>query len=175
MKTLPVLLELPVAYYREIGRIAHTCSYIEHVLQMLAYELLNITPVQGRIALRQPRAKETYEMLCELAEQIDITISSDFAVLQSALDKCSLERDKIVHGVWVMGDDGKVYLRVTSGTWQPIKGMKGKTKRRIKPQGVQISLDDCRAIAKVAESTRDAVLAFGKQLSEAISAKRKKT
>lgn len=175
MRTLPVLLELPPAYLKAIGKIAHQYAYIEHVLQLIAFDLLNISPVQGRIAIRQPRPRETYEMICELANSIGITISNEFDTLGNALEQCQSERDRIAHGLWVKETDGTIFLRLTSGTWQPVKGMKGKEKRRIKPEGVAFGADQFMQVTELLVSTRDVALALLQQTKEATAAMRKKT
>ena len=135
MQNFPVLIELPPAYLKGIGEVAHQYAYIEHVMQLITFDLLGVSPVQGRIAVRNPRPKESYQMICELANTLGITIAQEFDTLGQGLERCQTERDKIVHGIWVKGENETIILRVISGNWQPVKNMRGKEKRLIKPEG----------------------------------------
>ena len=113
-------------------------------------------------------------MICELANTLEMKISKEFDTLRGGLEQCQIERDKIAHGIWLKASDGTIVLRVTSGTWQPVKNMKGKEKRLIKPEGIIFGADQFMKATDLLIATRNAALAFAVQIKEATADIRKK-
>ena len=62
------LATLPPGYSKFLGDIVAGWSLIEHILTGCVYRLLALTPREGRIAVREPRAEDRLTMIQQLAE-----------------------------------------------------------------------------------------------------------
>jgi len=83
------------------------------------------------------------------------------------------QRNQLAHGVWVRDPDtGTLILRVTKGSWQPVKGQRGKTKRLVSPEGIEFGRDDAIALRLAAEHLAHAIDAFGLEVRSLLRSRR---
>jgi hypothetical protein len=60
------IYQLPPSMSREIGRIIVYWAFFEHFIQESVWQVLSVSPADGRIAVRQPSVKDRLEMLNDL-------------------------------------------------------------------------------------------------------------
>jgi hypothetical protein len=114
-------IELPAELLREIGRIIVSFAKLEFMLTRLAYALLELDRTAGRIAVREPRACERFDMIVDLLRYRNLSSKSDLNALRITIGQCEDGRNLVAHGTWVR-DPVYGVLRIvkTSGQWQPI-------------------------------------------------------
>ena len=133
---LTTTTDLPAALTREIGRIMVLYAAIEHTLSRIIYHLLRLSRQEGRLAVREPRASDRFELICDLLELSNVTVIEDLDDLDKAIKRCLTERDRLAHGIWTLHPkSGRPYLRLTRGQWQPFQERRGKVKRLLNPEG----------------------------------------
>ena len=66
MKLAPVVVDLPANLCREIGRVIISFANLEHRLSVLLYVLMRIPPEIGRLAVREPRATDRFDLAMDL-------------------------------------------------------------------------------------------------------------
>jgi len=176
MKELPVVTNLPASMHREIGRVIVLHSHLEYIMGRIVQELLGIDPKQSRVAVREPRGKEVFNMICELAELRGVSISEkEYKSLVDALDSTKQQRDALGHGVWMREpDSNRLFLRLLHGSWQPEKGMKGKVRRRVHPEGAEYGIPEIASTRELIELTITAAKAFHLELRSALSSSQRK-
>jgi hypothetical protein len=158
MRELPVITDIPSRVYREIGRAIVLHAFLEYILGRTVYDLLEINPKQGRIAVREPRGQEVYDMIKDLAHVRGIDLSTEYDVIRQAIEGAKTQRDQLGHGIWLRDPETKrLFLRVLRGTWQRDPKMKGKVKRRISPEGQEYGLPELRSLIEQIEATIDAI------------------
>jgi hypothetical protein len=121
-RELPVRLNLPSSMLREIGRAMVTHALLEWLLLRTIYLLLALDPIEGRIAVRDPRTTDRLDMIVDLLRIKKATkkVTVDLQDLRTRLDECSRARDALAHGIWVRDDEAsKWFLRFSGGSWQP--------------------------------------------------------
>jgi|HubBroStandDraft_6_1064221.scaffolds.fasta_scaffold678552_2 hypothetical protein len=130
-RKLPLTLDLPSSLYREIGRVIAAHAAVEWAINRIVFQLLRITPVEGRIAVREPRTTDRLDMIVDLAQINKIEIQVNTKILKETLEKCYRDRDELAHGVWAIDREvGKLFLRLSGGKWQ-LPGTNKSIKRRI--------------------------------------------
>lgn len=158
MKELSVINDLPITLHRSIGKLVAKYAHLEYVMQTIVFELVGLSPEIGRTFIRQPRAKEVYDMIKDLAFINEITLSKEYDVIGTALAQCETERDMVAHGVWMRDRGSKsIHLRITSGTWQPDKNGPQKIKRRITPEAREYGIEEMASTISLVEATIEAV------------------
>lgn len=144
MPTYQVLRRIPSAHSKEIGRIITRWAFLEWRLKNVAYALLNVTPKQGRVAVREPRATNYVDMLRDLLHLAGIQVSVDLVDYQKLLEVLAGHRDRLAHGIWLKHPDFKdPVLQLVKGKWQP-NPQKPKAKRVIDPEGALIQAEELR-------------------------------
>lgn len=82
----PITLDLPDSHFISIGKIVAHWTPVERLLQLMAYDLLDIGPKHGRVAVRSPRAEDGLNMIQQLMALEKIEIQNlDFAALTNVL------------------------------------------------------------------------------------------
>jgi hypothetical protein len=147
MRQLPVIKKLPSLLNREIGRVITRFAHLEYILSITTYEILGIGPKEARLAIIEPRMKNRIELIIDLLRLKKIDPNINLSLWGAELEKLENQRNQIAHGVWLQDPKTKIiFLRIISGTWQPIKGQRGKTKRKISPEGLEYNAKDCRLL-----------------------------
>ena len=157
---------IPQEYASSVGDIVTRWSYIESTLRDTAYAILGIGPKEGRIAVREPRAKEYVLMLKELVELKKIKLSGDLKKLADSIEDFNRLRDWLAHSVWVTMDDN-VYLQVISGKWRPPKSHKSVS-RRITPQGVLMRPEELTELIDLLKSLTASVESMRNQVKASL-------
>jgi hypothetical protein len=156
-RALPITRDLPSSLYREIGRVIAAHALVEWMLVRIIYQLLGLKPVEGRIAVRQPRTTDCVDMITDLLTLNKLTVNTDMVALRKALDKCCSERDALAHGIWMKDEStGEIFLRLSSGNWQ-LPGTNKKAKRRIDLEGALYDFRDAKETKRLIDGVIDAV------------------
>lgn len=173
MQMLPIVKELPAHISREIGRLMVANAYLEYVLGEIVLDLLKLDQKRGRVAIRQPRAGDTYDMIKDLAEIEKISFSPEIENIRTSLNELSMKRDWLAHGIWVDDKKRGLLLRITSGSWQPAPGTKGKIKRRILPEVNKFGLREIKATLELNDVITAVIMKFRTKLNLALRLQRR--
>ena len=151
MRKFPVVTDLPADMLQAIGRVIVEYAFLELQLSRIIYDLIRVDPKAGRVAVREPRATDRLEIILDLIDLKQFTLTDDEKkLLRKTTKTCLTQRDQLAHGAWVRDpNNGTLLLRLTKGQWQPIKGQRGKTKRVVKPEGISVSTADITAAGDV--------------------------
>jgi hypothetical protein len=161
MREAPVVTDLPGLVLREIGRIIVLQANLEYVMGRIVYDILDIDVKRGRVAVRDPRPKETLEMIYDLLRIENITMHGDWKPLQRALESTSQQRDYLAHGIWLRHSQTDVlHMRIIGGTWQPDPRVKARIKRRILPESSAIGLEYLKGLSALIETTIETAMQF---------------
>jgi hypothetical protein len=118
---------------------------------------MQISPKQGRVAVRLGRIEDSLTAIQDLVHLSPIQVPEDvnIAGLKKPMKELEGWRDRLAHGVWVKHNNSAVpVLQVTSGSYQDYETNQ-KTKARIDPVAFGIDLTDLRKIAaKIEKGTR---------------------
>lgn len=136
--------DLPVALFREIGRVIVAFAALQYNLSQVIYMLMRIDRQTGRISVREPRATERLGIILDLIQQRQLDVDLDLVALLKTLDDCQRGRDQLAHGTWVR-HAGAIRLAISRGSSPPF-GTKGKIKRVILPEAIPFEVDDCRSL-----------------------------
>jgi hypothetical protein len=158
MGPLPITSNISPTILREIGRICVAYSRIEWLLNKTLYDVLNVTPAEGRLAVRDPSPDQRLDLIEELLELKNIKVPIvNISELKAFLKEAKTKRDAVAHGIWLRErGDPTLYLRLINGTWTP-PGTKGKTKRRVHLEGLEFNDDDAKLWTAMVQAVYDAV------------------
>jgi hypothetical protein len=141
------LTDLPDELLREIGKTMVLLAHLEWRLSRFAYALMGVDRNVGRISVREPRAAERFDMVCELLNYKGAESKADLSNLRQRIQTCDDQRNLLAHGTWTR-DPVHNALRIirTTGQWQPTPQHRGKTKRAIHPEGVLFEMREASAL-----------------------------
>lgn len=140
-------IRLPAKLLKEIGRVVTVFSCIEHEIKFIIYGLLRVTPQEGRLAVREPRVRDSFEVIKSLVKIHGITVTHNIDALVSEISEMESIRDWLAHGVWTKVN-GDIRLQITAGKWQP-PGEKNGVRRKIIPSAALMTHQHIREIANV--------------------------
>ena len=154
MRTLPIINDLPGPILAGIGRVIILWAHQEHLLRTIIYSLLNLSPKQGRIAVRSPRVEDVITMIKHLILVEDIKVDGfDFQGFTIELKRLEKWRDKLSHGIWAFHPETKKYVvQDTAGIWKP-SPHKPKVSKRISPEGIAVTEDQLSKLIKAISLT----------------------
>ena len=177
MRELPVVTNLSIALTREIGRVMVGHAFLEHCLSRIIYKLIDdVDPKIGRLAVREPRAIDRLELIFDLTEVQGIQLKIGKTLYRDAIKMCASQRDQLAHGIWVRDPKTHMlFLRITKGSWQPVKGQRGKTKRLIKPEAIQYDAKDARTLRLIIDETTNMINELGVAIQAALGSSQKKS
>ncbi len=140
--------ELPITYYRDMGRVIFHWARLESELKDTIYTLLSVGRKEGRIAVRTPRADDIVQMIGDLLSIKGLKTKVKLKEYKSAVQTLRGARDNIAHGIWVdhPGSDHPVLQR-TSGSISPEPGQK-KVSARIFPSAMEVEPGNMRTTAE---------------------------
>jgi hypothetical protein len=142
------VIDLPDDLLREIGRVMVLFARLEWTLSRIAYALLGLDRTDGRIAVREPRATERIDMICQLLDYHKLPFSGSFQALRPQILEYQSLRDKIAHATWVRDPVyGALRIINTSGQWKPIPFEQEKLPRKVKPEGVTFELPEATQLS----------------------------
>jgi hypothetical protein len=172
---LPITLDLPSSLYREIGKVIAAHAAVEWMLVRIVYQLLGLRPVEGRIAIRQPRTTNCLDMITDLLTLNKIIVSTDVKALKTALDQSECDRDALAHGIWMKDrSTGQLFLRLSSGNWQP-PGSHKKSKRRIDLEAREYDFRDAKEVHRLIEGIIEALDLLQKEIVSALKSSPRKS
>lgn len=174
MRPYPIWYRLPTKYSTAIGRMISRFAVLESALRTLIYALLELEPKMGRVAVRNPRIKDSFAMIKDLMGLRSFTTTLDIKLLASECKKMEQFRDKIAHGVWVRHPQSDLpILQVTAGKFSKKPGGKSLT-GRIRPAGFNVTFEDFRAYTRGVDFALKAVKQLGQELNAQHRALQKK-
>ncbi|MDN3721242.1 hypothetical protein QW131_23795 [Roseibium salinum] len=126
--------DLPEKMSAGIGRIVTRWSYAEESIQRLIYELIDVSDIVGRIAIREPRLTDRLAMILDLMEADGVELAGDllkeYKAIYKQAEELSSFRDLCVHGTWSRPKELKSWcVTNTRGKWEQDahkQGLKGK-------------------------------------------------
>ncbi|MGB8274368.1 MAG: hypothetical protein WCF16_03750 [Alphaproteobacteria bacterium] len=135
---------LPVEYSTEIGRLITRWAFLEWRMRELTYLVLRLSPKEGRVAVRDPRATGQLTMLEDLLDLRSLKTSISLKAFHTPFEKLQELRDAIGHGIWMNHPGSKVpVLQWLKGSYPELPGGKS-VKARIYPGSMRVSLNDLR-------------------------------
>src|SRR5438477_10258483 len=141
----------------------------------MIYVLLGVDPKRGRLAVREPSATDRLEVIRDLIQLGKLSVSTDKKLLADAIDGAQRGRNQLAHGIWLRDPErNTTFLRVATGSWQPQKGQRGKTKRQVTPEGILFGLTECSELQRIIAETLKMVDELGAEVDAALAASRKK-
>jgi hypothetical protein len=158
---IPVITDLPAAMMREIGRIVVNYASLEHSISRIIYHLLGISRKEGRLAAKEPRATDRFEIVRDLLVLQNIKPKAGLIAIRKEIEAVATMRDKLAHGIWTRHPrTNATILQIKRGKFQPNPPQ--NTKRVISPEGIPFNVDDCRAVRIRIEQTIETIdrLAF---------------
>ena len=172
MKRGTLVEALPDNLLREIGRVVFAHAVLENHLTGFAHAALQVSRKEGRIAVREPRLTDRFEMILDLMAVHEVSCTVDTTVLRKRIEDCSRQRDQLAHGIWVQVPDGRTLLRLTKGNWQPVKGQKAK--RLITPQGIEFDEQDGIVLSGFIRQTTHILIEMSNEVLPQVSRSRDK-
>lgn len=144
--TEPVV-DLPPDLLQEIGRAVVQFAYLEWYLSRFAYALAGVDRIIGRIAVREPRASDRFDMVCELLDYRKFKSKADLTGIRKRIVECESSRNLLAHSTWVCDPIHHAFRAVKiSGQWQPTAAHPRKTKRKVSPEAVPFEADEGREL-----------------------------
>jgi len=117
---------------------------------LIVYEFLHLTRVLGRLVARDARATDQFDLICDLISLKNVKTGVDLIRLRKSLVSVTTQRDLLAHGTWTRDPQTKTFLlRLSKGTWKPVKNKKAKTKRSGKPRAPGYGIDECRSLSQL--------------------------
>ena len=153
MGTYPVRRKLPVAYSTEIGRIITRFAFLETQLRNITYHLLDISPKQGRVAVRQFRVADQITIIEDLAKLAKIDLKVTWKNLKQPCKEAESYRDRLAHGVWLKHSETETPVLQDFSTAYVRNGAPRKPK--IYPLAVPVQLEHLKNITSNIEQLSD--------------------
>lgn len=152
----PAAYVIPVPMSREVGRIIVHWAYYEHSIQALCWEVLGLTPAQGRTAVREPRCSDRLRMLGELVVLRGGSWDKElFRSLCKRSEDVQARRDLCAHGIWA-NHDRQWFVQLARGTWSPELGGAVTGPKKATPELLLMTTEKLRAVtADVASLIHD--------------------
>jgi hypothetical protein len=175
-RELPLTLDLPSSLYREIGKVMAAHAAVEWALNRITYQILRLKPVEGRIAVREPRTTDRLDMITDLLGINKIKVAMDTKALRIALEQAYQERDALAHGVWVIDRKaGKLFLRLSGGKWQPPGVFNKSVKRKIDLEAQEYTSGEAKATRELIVGILGALSDLEIEIVAALAASREKS
>lgn len=127
----------------------------EYLVQQMAWEALDLHPVEARIALREPRITDRLGMVRDILEQRGATLDKDaFVSIYSRSSDLASQRDLLAHGIWGHHFD-EWHIRRARGPWAKNLHAKVGRSRTINPEMVPMTLTALRKIRTEVQTLAD--------------------
>jgi hypothetical protein len=161
-----VVRDLPASLTREIGRVMVHYAHLEYRMSAITANLLGVSRTEGRMALREPRLKEWLALLVQLMRAKGLEPQIGIPLLQTVFEQATIQRDQLAHNIWCRNPKypGRVFLRLIKGSWQPVKGQRGKTSRVTEPEAIEYDADDARSLVALIEAAIEKLNELGFQI-----------
>jgi len=101
----------------------------------------------GRIAVREPRAYERFDMICDLLAYKGAASNADLSGIRKRIVECDEMRNILAHSTWVRDPIHDAFRLVkTTGQWQPTPSHPPKIKRKVHPEAVLFEAPEAVAL-----------------------------
>ena len=158
--------DLPSDLSCQIGISVVLFANLEWSLSRIAYAILGVDRNMGRIAVREPRATDRFDMICELLTYREIESKTDLKLLRQSIEECQETRNLLAHAVWVKEPDyGTFRILKTAGQWQPTPAHPQKTKRKVHPEALEFEVSDAIALNAKLKSALAAIYVWAAEFS----------
>jgi len=172
---LPTIYKLPKEFVEKIGHVIVAFSYLEYLLSRVIYDLLDVGQKEGRLAVREPRATDRFEIITDLLELRQITVLADIDVIYKSITDVQNRRNNIAHGVWLEHPNTKqIFLRMTKGKWQPDPKKRGKVKKIIHPEGLEYGEPELSQLCVDIDAVTTDVFSMAQEVGGKLDSLRKK-
>jgi hypothetical protein len=105
----PAEYEIPAQFCREIGRIIVRWAYLENAVRRLTWDILQVDQKLGRVAIRDPRMDDYFDMILDIAHLKKVPIDqTKISSLITRSNETAKWRDLLCHGMWVPTPNGWV-------------------------------------------------------------------
>ncbi len=174
MGEFPIREELPLQYYRDMGRVIFHWARLENELKDTIYTLLSIGRKEGRIAVSNPRADQLVQRIGELISIKGLKTNVKLKEYGAAVQTLRTARDNIAHGIWAdhPGSPNPVLQRTSGSTTEP--GRK-KVSARIFPGAVEVEPGNMRTTAGQIERLIKIAVTLKTELKSQIQARQKES
>jgi hypothetical protein len=152
MRTSPVMAIIDDDYALVVGRVITMFAYEEWMLRDIVYRLVDMGPKNGRLIVKDFRAKEYPDIIKTLAEINKIDITFDSLELEKLLEECESNRNMFAHSIWLQEDDGSVSIQITRGNW-PKTPHNPKVKKQVSPEGRTMTPEYALLIYELTEAS----------------------
>jgi hypothetical protein len=153
----PAEYKLPQSFHRQIGHIIVRWAYFEQCVRRLVWDVLGVDDKTGRIAVRDARIDDRIEMIGDIAHLRKIKIdSAALKSLEARANEVLRWRDLLAHGIWISKDRGWL-LQMTAGKY-PKNYAAEHRKRRVNPEGVNVTIEGLHNVSHAIEILIDDVL-----------------
>lgn len=143
----PASYSLPTGMTREIGRIIVAWAYWEAYAQAMIWEIMGISAPMGRLAVRQPRLSERFELFRDIAALKKISMDEELlSSIISTADRLQSTRDIIAHGTWRKTLKNGWFVQKSRGNWEKKYKHIVSGKRSIISEAVPMSQEYMRSI-----------------------------
>jgi hypothetical protein len=140
--------DIPPSLAREIGRFLVTWAHFEHYVQSVIWSALDVSEVEGRIAVREPRVTDRLDMLRDLGAhqgmEMDYVLLKEIKVKSEPL---ASKRHLLAHSIWQKLDDDWCVI-VTRGLWPElgveIADYPAGSSKNAEPEAIPVSVADVR-------------------------------
>jgi hypothetical protein len=129
-RLLPAV-DLPISYYKGIGRVIAAHAILENNVSELVFDLMKIGSPEGRVAFEYRAASTMFALVRKLLALRGIEPNLNVADLGDQISDLCKARDQLAHGLWVKRN-GMIALRLTEGTYDTPEGRRS---RAILPEG----------------------------------------
>lgn len=164
MAMYPTVYRLPLHYNTEIGRIITRFAFLESRLRVIAYLLLNLSPKEGRLAVRLGRIGDAISIIQRLLALQSFTTTQNLDKLSTECKKMERFRDRLAHGIWAKHPGAKTpVLQVTSGSYALSQGGESIS-AKINPQAVAVQITDFRNQLRGIEIALNTIATLGHEI-----------
>lgn len=165
-----VIQKLPVSLSREIGKVAVKCAFLEHYISTILYDCLPVPHKEGRLAVIQPRLEDYPDLIKDVLSLKGIKCKTKTKKLSIRLRKIRVERNAIIHGLFMKEKGTKrILLRNLGGSWS-IDHFGNSKKKKINPEGLHFTVLDCKSL----ESDMDVAIEIISRIEAEVKASLKK-
>ncbi len=100
---------LPATHYTAIGEVAVQWSWLEYLVQIAIWQLLDVPRKEGRVVTSHMNIRPNLDVLAQLTERRvkDKTTAQEIEVLARKIERRSEVRNRIVHGLWAFSDESR--------------------------------------------------------------------
>ena len=142
------IFRIPSALACLVGQIMARFTFIEYQLKAVVSMLGRVRDNKlRRIILRTPRVEEYIDMVQELVELEQFTLTSNLAKLKGQLKQAESQRNLYAHTVWQKHPKTRAIIASkTRGSWPKSDPIRPGVSRKIAPESVPVTKESLRKV-----------------------------